>query len=117
MADETGDQEAYAGIAPPPTKPELKATTAFTVVLLPTGYWQALVGNAANVEIDIDRPATPDDLIPACAQVSADCVASRSAEYSIQRQMQIAQEIQAQQQSQRILQGLQGNNGLRLPGS
>jgi hypothetical protein len=87
----------------PQTKPQLKAITAFTIVLLPNGYWKALMGPEANVEIDVDRAATADDLIPACAQVQADCTAARAAEYSLQRQMVLAQQIQAQMDSQRIL--------------
>lgn len=94
-----------------PVKPRLEVICAFAVVLNSQGQWMALLGDKAQVEINVQRESTAEDLIPASAAIYADVLASKTAQASLNLQMVVAQQLKSQNDNAQIL------SKLDLPGN
>lgn len=84
----------------PPAKK--KVQTAFTIYLDAGGHWTADLDVSAHPpKFDVERPMTATELVPACAQVTADAQMITIVQSVVNAQMQVGRQLaQAEQQAQ-----------------
>jgi hypothetical protein len=92
-------------------QPILEVEAIFIVAVLPAGGSQVILD--PTQQFTASRPATPQDVYPACANVVADWSAMKYAEATIALQTQLARQAAEQAQAEAIRRQLEAEQQQR----